>query len=122
MMNCSLKWELSPIDLASEFHGNFSSKNTFQEFRENPMGIAPRNFQVFTYVGFRVGGLGYGPRFRCLQPTHGLMVEARGKIIRPEWGNPRSKYGALWLGKMMENPTQLVCNPFGIQLRYIKMR
>ncbi|CAL1164155.1 unnamed protein product [Cladocopium goreaui] len=31
--------------------------------------------KVFTYVGFRVGGLGYGPRFRCLQPTHGLMVE-----------------------------------------------
>ena len=34
--------------------------------------------QVYTYIGFRVGGLGYGPRFRCLQPTHGLMVEARG--------------------------------------------
>ncbi|CAJ1330265.1 unnamed protein product [Effrenium voratum] len=31
--------------------------------------------RVFTYVGFRVGGLGYGPRFRCLQPTHGLMVQ-----------------------------------------------
>ncbi|CAK9047672.1 unnamed protein product [Durusdinium trenchii] len=31
--------------------------------------------KVYTYVGFRVGGLGYGPRFRCLTPTHGLMVE-----------------------------------------------
>ena len=38
--------------------------------------------QVFTYVGFRVGGLGYGPRFRCLQPTHGLMVEV-GRISNP---------------------------------------
>lgn len=54
--------------------------------------IDPRDFevdvvhirmdQVFTYVGFRVGGLGYGPRFRCLQPTHGLMVEA-GPISNP---------------------------------------
>ena len=54
--------------------------------------IDPRDFevdvvhirmdQVFTYVGFRVGGLGYGPRFRCLQPTHGLMVEV-GPISNP---------------------------------------
>lgn len=55
--------------------------------------IDPRDFevdmvhicmdQVFTYVGFRVGGLGYGPRFRCLQPTHGLMVE-----VGPIWNPP----------------------------------
>lgn len=31
--------------------------------------------KVFTYIGFRLGGLGYGPSFRCLNPTHGLMVK-----------------------------------------------
>lgn len=31
--------------------------------------------KVFTYIGFRVGGLGYGPRFRCLNPTHVAGVE-----------------------------------------------
>jgi len=31
--------------------------------------------KVFTYIGFRVGGLGYGPRFRCLNPTHMAGVE-----------------------------------------------
>ncbi|CAE8617513.1 unnamed protein product [Polarella glacialis] len=31
--------------------------------------------KIYSYVGFRLGGLGYGPRFRCLNPTHGLMVK-----------------------------------------------
>jgi len=31
--------------------------------------------KVYTYIGFRLGGLGYGPRFRCLNPTNGLMVK-----------------------------------------------
>eukprot|EP00930_Biecheleria_cincta_P021164 TRINITY_DN15742_c0_g1_i1.p1 TRINITY_DN15742_c0_g1~~TRINITY_DN15742_c0_g1_i1.p1 ORF type:complete len:402 (-),score=105.40 TRINITY_DN15742_c0_g1_i1:95-1180(-) len=31
--------------------------------------------KVFSYIGFRVGGLGYGPRFQCMNPTHALMTE-----------------------------------------------
>eukprot|EP00931_Biecheleriopsis_adriatica_P001201 TRINITY_DN10146_c0_g1_i2.p1 TRINITY_DN10146_c0_g1~~TRINITY_DN10146_c0_g1_i2.p1 ORF type:complete len:374 (+),score=121.25 TRINITY_DN10146_c0_g1_i2:61-1182(+) len=31
--------------------------------------------KVFSYIGFRIGGLGYGPRFRCLNPTNSLMVK-----------------------------------------------
>jgi len=56
-----------------------SAASFLQQMGVRSSGSAPELIirevtKVFTYVGFRVGGLGYGPRFRCLTPTHGMMV------------------------------------------------
>lgn len=67
--------------------------------------------QVFTYVGFRVGGLGYGPRFRCLQPTHGLMVEvgpiSKWQIVTDTCGH--SQPGQLGLVNSSREWTLFLC-------------